>query len=259
MKQTILLVDDNEEMLEFLTLDLQAKYTLLKALNGHQALEILEKEIIHLILSDVMMPVIDGFELCKQVKTIFQYSHIPFILLTAKNTLKSKIEGLEQGADAYIEKPFSPEYLDVQITNLLKNRSKIKEYFASSPLVNMNTIGYTKADEVFLERLNKVINENLTNTDLDVEQLSEFMNISRPTLYRKIKALSDLTPNELINLARLKKATEMLIEGHFKIVTIAGMVGYTSPNHFGRNFSKQFGISPSQYIHSKVRPNEKKI
>jgi two-component system cell cycle response regulator len=251
MKPTILLVDDNEEILEFLTMELQDKYKLLIAFNGYEALQLLNNEPAQLIISDIMMPIIDGFELCSQIKSNLNFSHIPIILLTAKDTLQSKIMGLELGADAYIEKPFSPEHLEVQIASLLKNRNNIKAYFASSPMVHINTMAYTTADEKFLERLNAVINNNLTNADLDVEHLSNLMNISRPTLYRKIKAISDLTPNELINIARLKKATEMLNEGTFKMVVIAEMVGYTSQNHFGRNFSKQFGVTPSEYLHTR--------
>ena len=137
----------------------------------------------------------DGFELCKIIKTNFDYSHIPVILLTARNTLQSKIEGLELGADAYVEKPFSPEYLQVQIANLLTNRNKIKEYFASSPLVHIKSMAYSKADELFLEKINDCISVSLEDTELDVEKLAKQMNMSKPTLYRKIKSLSDLTPN----------------------------------------------------------------
>ena len=151
MKPVILLIDDNEEILEFIGDELSAKYTVVTALNGKEALKVLQEDIIHLIISDIMMPVMDGFELCKIIKTSFDYSHIPVILLTAKNTLQSKIEGLELGADAYIEKPFSPEHLQVQIANLLTNRNKIKEYFANSPLVHLKSIAYSKEDENFLE------------------------------------------------------------------------------------------------------------
>src|SRR6266487_1659 len=133
-----------------------------------------------------------------------------------KNTLQSKIEGLELGADAYIEKPFSPEYLQVQIANLLINRDKIKEHFASSPLVHIKSMAYSKADELFLERVNDCILKNLEDTELDVEKLARFMNMSKPTLYRKMKSLSDLSPNELINITRLKKAAELLAEGSYK-------------------------------------------
>ena len=137
IKPVILLVDDNEEILEFLTSELNQKYDILKSHDGKEALEILTNESVQLVVSDIMMPVIDGFELCRIIKSTFEHSHIPVILLTAKNTLQSKMEGLELGADAYIDKPFSPEYLQVQIANLLMNRSKIKEYFANSPLVHI--------------------------------------------------------------------------------------------------------------------------
>ena len=247
MKSVVLLVDDNEDILDFLFEELSEKYCILKAMNGKEALDILDKEAIHLVISDVMMDVMDGFELCRQIKTNFEYSHIPVILLTAKNSLQSKIEGLEIGADAYIEKPFSPEHLQVQIANLLSNRNKIKDYFAKSPLVHIKSMAYSKADEDFLEGLNEVIHENLENTELDVDHLAKIMNMSRPTLYRKIKAISDLTPNELINLSRLKKAAELLATTDNKVYEIADMVGYTSQNNFGRSFLKQFGMPPTDY------------
>lgn len=251
MNPVVLLVDDNEEILDFLSDDLSDKYKVLRAVNGNDALEILNKETVHLVISDVMMPGIDGYQLCREIKTNIDYSHIPVILLTAKNTLQSKIVGLEHGADAYIEKPFSPEYLHVQIANLLINRNKIKEHFANSPLAHIKSMANSKADEEFLEQLNHHIYENIENTELDVEQLAKMMNMSRPTFYRKIKVVSDLTPNELINLARLKKAAELLAEGNYKIYEVAGMVGYNSQTNFGRSFLKQFGITPRDYLNIK--------
>ena len=247
MKPVLLLVDDNEDILDFLTEELSEKYTIFRALDGQEALNVLKQEAIQLVVSDVMMDVMDGFELCRQIKTNFEYSHIPVILLTAKNSLQSKIEGLEIGADAYIEKPFSPEHLQVQIANLLSNRNKIKDYFAKSPLVHIKSMAYSKADEDFLETLNNVIHKNLENTELDVDHLAKIMNMSRPTLYRKIKAISDLTPNELINISRLKKAAELLATTEYKVYEIADMVGYTSQNNFGRSFLKQFGMPPTEY------------
>lgn len=256
MKPVLLLVDDNEDILDFLTEELSEKYTIFKALNGEEALNILKNEAIQLVVSDVMMDIMDGFELCRQIKTNFEYSHIPVILLTAKNSLQSKIEGLEIGADAYIEKPFSPEHLQVQIANLIYNRNKIKDYFAKSPLVHIKSMAYSKADEDFLETLNNVIQQNLENTELDVDHLAKIMNMSRPTLYRKIKAISDLTPNELINISRLKKAAELLAATDYKVYEIADMVGYTSQNNFGRNFLKQFGMPPTEYQKAKHEENK---
>jgi len=251
LKPFILLVDDNEDILDFVSDDLSEKYHVLTAKNGIEALAILHQEIVQLVISDIMMPEMDGFELCEKIKSTLEFSHIPVILLTAKNTLQSKIEGLELGADAYVEKPFSPEFLQVQVSCLIKNRNKIKTYFTSTPLIHIKTMAYSKADEQFLGKLQETIHKNLDNPDLDVEHLAENMNISRPTLYRKIKAISDLSPNELINLARLKKAAELLNEGVLKIYEISELVGYSSQTHFGRNFSKQFGMSPTEYINSK--------
>jgi DNA-binding response OmpR family regulator/nitrogen-specific signal transduction histidine kinase len=249
LKPSILLVEDNQEILTFLHNSLSGRYKVFRVSNGSQALEILKKENVSLVVSDIMMPVMDGIELCKIIKTNLQYSHVPIILLTAKNSLESKIEGLDVGADAYIEKPFALEHLQAQITNLISNRDKLKEYFVSSPLTHLKGIGCSKPDQRFLEQLNSVINDNITTIELDVEQLSGLMNMSRPTLYRKIKALSNLTPGELITLTRLKKAAELLTEG-YKVNEVAYRVGYSLQNNFSRDFHKQFGITPTAYINS---------
>lgn len=251
MTPVILLVDDNDEILDFLADELSEQYTIVKATNGNEAVTILENETVHLVVSDVMMPGMDGFELCNLIKSNFDYTHIPVVLLTAKNTLQSKIEGLKLGADAYIEKPFSPEHLQVQIANLLTNRVKIREYFAKSPLVHMKSMAYSSADEQFLEKLSEAIYNHLEDAELDVEKLARIITMSRPTLYRKIKAISNLTPNELINITRLKKAAELLASGSYKMYEIADMVGYNSQNNFGRNFLKQFGMTPSDYMSMK--------
>lgn len=252
MNPLILLVDDNEEILEFLERILKNKYDILKAENGRDAIQILDKEAVQLIVSDVMMPVMDGFEFCRIIKSSLEYSHIPIILLTAKNGIQSKIEGLELGADAYIEKPFSKEHLQAQIASLLNNRNIIREYFASSPLVHIKSIAHSKADEIFLETLYETINKNIEDTDLDVEKLAQIMNMSRITLYRKIKAISVLTPIELINITRLKRGAELLAEGNHRIFEVSYMVGFSSQSNFARNFQKQFNVTPSEYMNSKI-------
>ncbi|GGC27117.1 hypothetical protein GCM10011386_18960 [Parapedobacter defluvii] len=244
----ILVVDDHVEILDFIADDLSDDYEVLRAENGHQAIEILTDHAVQLVVSDVMMPEMDGYALCRLIKSDVEHSHIPVILLTAKNTLQSKIQGLEQGADAYIEKPFSPEHLHAQINSLLSNRNKVREFFASSPLAHIKTMAHTRADERFLEKLNELILDCMGDASFDVEHLADKMNMSRPTLYRKIKAISDLTPNDLINVARLKKAAQLLSEGQYKIYEISDRVGYSSQTHFGRNFQKQFGMSPSEYM-----------
>jgi DNA-binding response OmpR family regulator len=251
MLPTILLVDDEEEILDFLERMLHTKYTVLKALTGREALQMLDVQSVQLIISDVMMPDMDGFELCKAIKSNFEYSHIPVILLTAKNTIQSKVQGLELGADAYIEKPFSPAHLQAQIASLLSNRNMIREYFASSPLVHLNSMAHTRADEHFLAMLHETICLHIEDPDLDVEQLARHMNMSRVTLYRKIKAISNLSPIELINITRLKKAAELLATGQYKIYEISDMVGFSSQSNFARNFQKQFHVTPSDYQHQK--------
>ncbi|AYD47767.1 response regulator transcription factor [Arachidicoccus soli] len=245
---TVLVVDDNEEILEFLADDLEDKYKVLTVTNVKAAFEVLEKNMIELIISDVIMPEIDGYTFCNLIKSNIEYSHIPFILLTAKNTLHSKIEGLENGADAYIDKPFSPEYLQAQIASLLINRGRMKEFFSSYPQANLKTVTHSSADEKFLTKLNSFILQNLGAPELDVDALSNSLYISRPTLYRKIKAILDITPNDLINITRLKRAAELLVQDKYSITEISMMVGFNSATHFGRSFLKQFGTSPSTYL-----------
>ena len=251
MLPVILLVDDEEDILDFLERILQTKYTILKAADGREALTRLAAEAVQLVISDVMMPEMDGFELCRQIKSNFEHSHIPVILLTAKNTIQAKVAGLELGADAYIEKPFSKEHLLAQIASLLANRNMIRDFFSSSPLVHIKSMAHSKADERFLEALNETICKNMEDTDLDVEKLAKIMNMSRITLYRKIKAISNLTPVELINITRLKKAAELLAEGDNKIYEIAYMAGFSSQSNFSRNFLKQFNMTPTEYMHMK--------
>jgi AraC-like DNA-binding protein len=223
----------------------------LAAGDASQAQEMLSAHAVQLIVSDVMMPGIDGFELCRQLKGNINFSHIPFILLTAKDTLPSKIEGLDCGSDAYIEKPFSPNYLKMQILNLLKNREIIKEHYAHSPQAPLETTAHSKADAEFLNKLDNMIKMNIAMQDFDVEELAKKMNLSRPTLYRKVKAVTNLSPAELVTITRLKQAAEMLLTGDYKIYEIADEIGFTSSSVLSRAFQKQFGMSPSTYVAKK--------
>lgn len=247
MHPTLLLVDDNEEILVFLKDDLEEHYAIFTAGSGTEALEVLNTEVIQLVVSDVMMPDMDGFELCSHIKNNVEYCHIPVILLTAKNTLQAKIEGLEIGADAYVEKPFSPEFLQAQIASLLSNRNKVKAHFASSPLAHIKSMAYNKADEQFLGNLQQIIGKHLDDKMLDVEFLAKQMNMSRPTLYRKIKQVIDRTPNELIAQARLQKAAMLLQLADYKVFEVAHMVGFHSSSSFGKAFLKQYKVTPATY------------
>ena len=252
-RPTVLIVEDNEEMLNFIGNEINVSFNILTASNGEEALHVMNDFSVQLIVSDLMMPVMDGFSFLKKVKTDLNYSHVPVILLTAKNTQQSRLEGLELGADAYIEKPFSIHILLAQIANLIDNRDNIRKYYFNSPIANLKSIAHTKADEIFLENLNEIIITHISNSNLDVEMLAEQMNMSRPTLYRKIKAVSDLTPNDLIRICRLKKAAGLIIQKEMSLSEISEVVGFNSQSYFSRSFSKQFGVSPSEYAsNSKV-------
>jgi len=247
VRPTILIVDDNEDILEYLSRFLGAYYTIITAYDGKEALSKLVDDRIKLVVSDIMMPEMDGFELCKFIKTNPAYSYLPVVLLTAKNNLQAKIEGLEIGADVYIEKPFSPEFLYMQINSLLINRSKISNYYANNPLAHIKTLATSKPDEQLLEQLNIVVLDHIEDTEMDVEHLAKYLNMSRPTLYRRLKEITDMTPNDLINLVRLQKAAIFLKEGNYSIYEISDMVGYNSVAQFGRNFQKRFGMLPSEF------------
>lgn len=250
MTDSILIIDDNEDILDFLSDVLGDTYKLFLASSGEIAQDILDTEIVDLIVSDIMMPGIDGFELCLLVKSRVEYCHIPVILLTSKNTYKAHIEGLEVGADAYVQKPFSTEFLQLQITNLLKNRLKIKAHFASSPFEDVRVMAHSKTDEVFLKKLDDYIRKNIKNPNMDIDQLAEHMHMSRPTFYRKIKSLSSLTPKELVDITRLKKAARLIAQNEFTLFEIAKMVGYRSQSLFNKNFQRYFNVPPMEYINS---------
>lgn len=250
MAYRILIVDDNEDLREFLSQFLGDTYNLYLADSGETAQNILDTEIVDLIISDIMMPGIDGFELCRFIKSNVEYCHIPVVLLTVKNTYESHIEGLEVGADLYIQKPFSAELLQLQIANLLENRLKIKAHFASSPFEDVRVMAHSKTDEAFLKRLDDYIRKNLNDPNLNIDQLAEYMNMSRPTFYRKIKSLSALSPKELIDVTRLKKAIRLIAQNAFTMFEIAKMVGYSSQSLFNKNFQRYFKVSPQEYINS---------
>ncbi|OQB31259.1 MAG: Sensor histidine kinase TodS [Bacteroidetes bacterium ADurb.Bin174] len=246
---SILLVEDDEELLVFLKDRLQSNYRILTAKNGVEALMILNKEIVHLVVSDIMMPVMDGIELCRKIKNESKYAHLPIILLTAKADIQSKIIGFESFADAYVEKPFSLEYLKLQISNLIENRNKIRETFINSPLVlHASTTELNKSNEQFLKKLTEEINNNLSNEHFNVDHLAKSVNMSRSSLLRKVKELFDSTPSDLIRSVRLKRAAEIFTAGNCKINEVCYHVGFTSPSYFAKAFQKEFGILPKDFV-----------
>lgn len=245
--QNLLLVEDEVEMGRFIAREISGEYNVILTHNGAEALNALKKFNIILVVSDVIMPVMNGYELCRQIKSTMDFSHIPVILLTASVHVNAKIEGLDSGADAYIEKPFATEHLMAQILNLIRNKRREQQNFINSPLAHFRSVALNKTDEDFLKKLNTTLLDNIAETDLSVEKISEIMGISISTLYRKVKALTDLNSVEYIRLTRLKKAAELLAEGNFRINEISYLVGFSSPSYFATSFQKQFGISPSQF------------
>lgn len=247
-KPMILVVEDNPDMLAFIRKQLTTEYSVLTAMNGIEALAVLDNHYVNLVVSDVMMPQMDGFELCKTIKSDLSYSHIPVVLLTAKTNIQSKIEGLELGADAYIEKPFSVEYLLANISSLIHNREKLRQTFAKSPFVAANTMALTKADEEFIWKLNDIIQANLHNPEFSMEDMADALKMSRSSFYRKIKGVLDLSPNEYLRLERLKQAAQLLKEGKSRVNEICYTVGFNSPSYFSKCFLKQFGVLPKDFI-----------
>ncbi|MDR2472577.1 MAG: response regulator [Tannerella sp.] len=243
-KPTILLVEDESDMRRFISDRLRGEYNVIKAPNGKKALEILQYETIDIIITDVIMPEIDGLQLCSAVKSNLDTSHIPVVMLTAKADLKSRIEGLDAGADAYVEKPFSMEHLKVQILNILTNRNKLRTTFINSPVQNTGSIALTQADEMFLNKATQVINKYLSDIEFNVDVLAEELSMSRSSLHRKIKGLSELTPNDFIQLVRLKKAAELLHSGLYRINEVCYLVGFGSSSYFAKIYKRQFGVSP---------------
>ncbi|NDW10891.1 two-component regulator propeller domain-containing protein [Dysgonomonas sp. 520] len=245
--EVILLVEDNVEMLNFIAGRMQKQFGVEKAANGVEAMKILKEKNIDLVLTDIMMPEMDGFELCKNIKESLEYSHIPVVLVTAKNDLQSKIQGLEVGADAYIEKPFSMNHLIIQLTTLLSNRRREKEAFMRKPFLPIQNIGMNKADEEFVEKIISIIEENITDPEFSVERLAESVFMSRSNLHRKIKALTELTSIDFIRLIRLKKAAELIQSGKYRTGEVCYLVGINSPSYFIKLFQKQFGMTPKEF------------
>ncbi len=246
---SVLVVEDSHEMRKFLEKHLsEAGYRVFVAMNGVEALKVLSDHAVNLIVSDVMMPEMDGIELLKRVKSDLMYSHIPVILLTAKTQISDKIEGLESGADAYIDKPFSMRYLIANIAALIRNTERLRESFGKQPFATtLKTGGLSKMDEEFLKRLNEVILQNYMNPDFSMDEVVEIMNMSRSSFYRKIKGILNLTPNDYIRLERLKKAAELLKEGKMNVTEICYAVGFNSPSYFAKCFYRQYGVLPKDF------------
>lgn len=255
-KPVMLLVDDNQEMLQYLAVYFAATYTVLTAADGVEALEVLKSRQVSLVVSDWMMPRMDGVELIKTMRADQAVSHIPIVLLTARTDIQSKVEGLDVGADIYVEKPFSPQYLEACIKNLLEQRQRLKEKFSQMPLMPLQSIAGNKADERFLTQMNELIEANLASSELTVEFLATKLGLSRSGFFAKVKTLSSITPNELIKLMRLKKAAQLLAEREYRVGEVSYMVGFDNASYFNECFRKQFGMTPGKFMQQAEGKNQ---
>ena len=255
---TVLIVDDNADIRAYLRTILQGKYLLLEAEDGQRGLELAREQVPDLIVSDVMMPVMNGLEFCQQVKKDDISSHIPVILLTARALEKHQIEGYESGADAYITKPFSPELLLARIDNLLQSRHQLKDLWSMKPVVEATSTEAPAAsaepavaapapiEDAFISRFKNLVEERLSDNNLSVEDLAADMGLSRVQLYRKVKALTGSTPVDLLRKARLARAQMLLLASTLSVSEIAYQVGFTSPSYFTKCYKDEFGIVPGE-------------
>jgi ligand-binding sensor domain-containing protein/signal transduction histidine kinase/DNA-binding response OmpR family regulator len=250
-KRTILIVEDDRELLDYICKLLSRTYNVLKATDGKEAIEMLDKYVVNLVVTDIMMSNINGYELCRQIKTNIAYSHIPVVFLSAKNALSSKIEGLELGADTYIEKPFSNDFLVAAISNLLANRERLIDAFKKSPhILASATAALSKTDEAFMKAVYDVIDSNMGNIEFSQEDFASLLNMSKSSLYRKIKGLFDISPNDFIRINRVKKAAHLFEDGNDRVTEVCYIVGFNSPSYFSKCFHRQFGMTPTDYIES---------
>lgn len=244
---SLLFVDDNEEMREFLYDQLSKSFMVETAASGVEALEKLKNHKFDIIVTDIMMPEMDGYEFCRRVKEDSDLSHIPVVFLTAKNDLESNVKALKTGGEAYIEKPFSIKYFRQQVMSLLDNRRHERKAFLNKPFFTVDNMKLNKADEEFMNKVIDIINKNIDDENFGVETMADQLFMSRSSLLRKIKTIYNLSPVELIRLVRLKKAAELIQEGKYRISDVCYMVGINSSSYFSKLFYKQFGVTPKAF------------
>lgn len=245
-KECILIIDDNADVRDYVKSLLKEEYTVIEAPDGRAGLKKAMKYVPDAIICDVMMPVMDGLECCRKLKTELQTSHIPVMLLTACSLDEQRIQGFECGADSYISKPFNSKLLLVRLRNLMDNHKRLKQFFGDKTTLSKESV--SDVDKGFVDRFMELIEENLADSELSVEDLGSKMGLSRVQLYRKIKALTNYSPNELVRIARLKKAASLLASSEKTISEITYEVGFTSPSYFTKCYKEYFGESPTDFL-----------
>jgi DNA-binding response OmpR family regulator len=244
----ILVVEDNPDMQHFLDDILSKYYQVGTANNGLEGLKMARNQSFDLILSDVMMPEMDGIAFCKKIKENFATSHLPVILLTAKALEESKLDGYIKGADDYITKPFNPELLLVRVKNLLQQREQLRKVFNKNFMLTPKTEMIASPDEEFLARLVNLMNENLSEAEFNVKSMCQSMHLSHMHFIRKVKQLTGKKPIDLLKSFRMKKAKDLLMQQKLTIAEVAYMVGFDLPNSFSRSFKKEFDLTPTEFV-----------
>jgi len=246
---SVLIIDDNADIRSYVHGLLNAEYSVIEAANGSEGIRKAMKYVPDLIISDVMMPGMDGIECCRRLKSELQTCHIPVILLTACSLDEQRIQGYDGGADSYISKPFSSQLLLARIRNLIDSHQRLKQFFGDRQTLAKEDI--CDLDKDFVEKFKKIIEEKMSDSGLNVEDLGKDMGLSRVQLYRKIKSLTNYAPNELLRMARLKRAASLLASSELTVAEIAYEVGFTSPSYFTKCYKEQFGESPMEFLKRK--------
>lgn len=246
-RRTILLIEDDNDVREFLLSELESCFDLKVASDGKTGIAMAKELDVDLIVSDVMMPGMNGFELTKRLKNSFETSHIPIILLTALSTDENVLEGTESGADAYITKPFSPQLLMARILQLLNQREILRQKFGKEPQEIRSAMFSNEQDSLFVKRLDSIVYSRLGEQDLSVDKVAGLLHLGRTIFYKKVRGTTGYTPNEYIRVIRLRKAAELLKEGEKNVSEVAYAVGFDNPYYFSKCFKEQFGMPPSQY------------
>lgn len=246
--RTILIIEDNEDVRNYINQSLKVYYKIIEAQNGEEGYSLATSYIPDVIISDIMIPGIDGLELCAKLKKNVHTSHIPIIFLTALATLKHVKEGFEAGADDYIIKPFNSDILKMKIDSLITNRERIKEVFESKFPFDLSNVDSRSFEEEFLEKVYEILKRHISDSEFNIDSFSQEIGMSRATLYRKIKSLTALSPNDLIKNYRLKFSIQLLKEKKYSITEISYKVGFSTPSYFTNSFKKAYGYSPAEFI-----------
>ena len=248
-RMSVLVIDDNADIRSYIHGLLSTEYSVIEAANGSEGIRKAMKYVPDLIISDVMMPGIDGIECCRRLKSELQTCHIPVILLTACSLDEQRIQGYDGGADSYISKPFSSQLLLARIHNLIDSHQRLKQFFGDRQTLAKEDI--CDLDKDFVEKFKALIEEKMGDSELNVEDLGREMGLSRVQLYRKIKSLTNYAPNELLRMSRLKRAASLLASSGMTVAEIAYEVGFTSPSYFTKCYKEQFGESPTEFLKRK--------